>query len=127
MRIIFVKRKAQSTAEYAILIGLVVAAVIGMQTYVKRGLQERTHDATQDFYGGFTGDTNWANISKISDETAKDGIETGQYEDSRMSSKSTQNVTTNEQSSDMAVGGTVTRSSANTSTQAQGDFQKADY
>lgn len=32
-------KKAQSTAEYAILIGLVVAGAIAMQTYVKRGLQ----------------------------------------------------------------------------------------
>ena len=29
------KKKAQSTAEYAVLIALVVAAVVGMQTYVK--------------------------------------------------------------------------------------------
>ncbi|MFH1655289.1 MAG: hypothetical protein ABH954_01605 [Candidatus Omnitrophota bacterium] len=32
-------RKAQNTAEYAILIGLVVGAVIAMQTYIKRNLQ----------------------------------------------------------------------------------------
>lgn len=32
-------KRAQSTAEYAILIGLVVAGAIAMQTYVKRGLQ----------------------------------------------------------------------------------------
>jgi hypothetical protein len=32
-------RKAQSTGEYAIVISLVVAAAIAMQTYVKRGLQ----------------------------------------------------------------------------------------
>ena len=38
-------RKGQNTAEYAILIGLVVAAAIAMQTYVKRGLQGRIRDA----------------------------------------------------------------------------------
>lgn len=32
-------RKAQSTAEYAILISLVIAAVMAMQVYVKRGFQ----------------------------------------------------------------------------------------
>jgi uncharacterized protein (UPF0333 family) len=32
-------RKAQSTAEYAIVIGIVIAAALAMQTYVKRGLQ----------------------------------------------------------------------------------------
>ena len=37
-------RKAQSTAEYVIVLGLIVAAVIAMQTYVKRGLQGRIRD-----------------------------------------------------------------------------------
>ena len=32
-------KKGQNTAEYAILIGLVVAAAIAMQTYVKRAMQ----------------------------------------------------------------------------------------
>ena len=35
------KKKAQNTAEYAILIGLIIAAATAMQTYVKRGLQGR--------------------------------------------------------------------------------------
>jgi Flp pilus assembly pilin Flp len=42
-------KKAQSTAEYAILIGLVVAALIAMQTYVKRGLNAKMKDATDRF------------------------------------------------------------------------------
>ena len=41
-------RKAQTTAEYAILIGLVVAAVLAMQVYVKRGFQARVKDAVDD-------------------------------------------------------------------------------
>ena len=39
MFLLFRNRKAQSTAEYAIVIGIVIAAAIAMQTYVKRGLQ----------------------------------------------------------------------------------------
>lgn len=34
-------KKGQSTAEYAILIGVVIAAAVGIQTYVKRGLQAK--------------------------------------------------------------------------------------
>ena len=34
-------RKGQSTAEYAIVIGLVIAAAIAMQIYVKRGIQAK--------------------------------------------------------------------------------------
>ncbi len=32
-------KRGQSTAEYAVLIGLVIAAVLAMQVYVKRALQ----------------------------------------------------------------------------------------
>ena len=37
-------RQGQSTAEYAILIAVVIAAVVGMQVYVKRGLQGKEKD-----------------------------------------------------------------------------------
>ena len=36
----------QTTAEYAILIGVVVAALVGMQVYVKRGVNARLKDAS---------------------------------------------------------------------------------
>ena len=39
-------RKGQSTAEYAIVIGLVIAAAIAMQVYVKRSIQGKMKDAT---------------------------------------------------------------------------------
>src|SRR6185436_16204941 len=39
-------KKAQNTAEYALLIALVVAAVIAMQTYAQRTLQARICDAS---------------------------------------------------------------------------------
>lgn len=39
-------KKAQNTAEYALLIALVVAAIIAMQTYAQRALQARIRDAS---------------------------------------------------------------------------------
>lgn len=36
----------QSTAEYAIVIGLVIAAALAMQVYVRRGIQGKMKDAT---------------------------------------------------------------------------------
>lgn len=39
-------KKAQNTAEYALLISLVVAAIIAMQTYAQRALQARIRDAS---------------------------------------------------------------------------------
>ena len=40
-------KKAQNTAEYAILISLVVAGIVAMQTYAQRALQARVRDAAQ--------------------------------------------------------------------------------
>ena len=39
-------QKGQNTAEYALLISLVVAAIIAMQTYAQRALQARIRDAS---------------------------------------------------------------------------------
>lgn len=38
------RKEGQSTVEYALIVGVIVAALVGMQTYVKRGLQARYHD-----------------------------------------------------------------------------------
>jgi hypothetical protein len=43
--LIRLRNRGQNTAEYAILIGLVIAAVVAMQTYVKRALQGRSQAA----------------------------------------------------------------------------------
>ena len=39
-------KRGQSTAEYAIVIGLVIAAAVAMQVYVKRGIQGKMKAAT---------------------------------------------------------------------------------
>jgi len=52
-------KKSQSTAEYAILISLIVAAALGMQLYLKRNLQAKMHDASlalSSVTGDITGD-----------------------------------------------------------------------
>ncbi|MFA5008575.1 MAG: hypothetical protein WC546_05080 [Candidatus Omnitrophota bacterium] len=45
-------RFAQSTAEYAILLSLVVAAAMGIQNEVRRAIQARIHDAAMELSGG---------------------------------------------------------------------------
>jgi len=51
-------KKAQSVTEYAILLGLAIAAFAGMQLYIKRGLQGKLKDSTtlvtRDAVGNFT-------------------------------------------------------------------------
>jgi len=51
-RLLDKKKKGQNTAEYAILISLVVAAVIAMQTYVQRGLQAKMRDSVANYMFG---------------------------------------------------------------------------
>ena len=45
LRKLIKNKRAQNTAEYAILISLVVAGIIAMQTYAQRALQARVKDA----------------------------------------------------------------------------------
>jgi len=50
-------RKGQSTAEYAILFAVVIAAAMGVQSYVKKALQARIYDAANDFVEATGGTT----------------------------------------------------------------------
>jgi len=45
-------KRAQSTAEYAILLALVVAAAMGIQNEVRRAIQSRVHDAAMELSSG---------------------------------------------------------------------------
>ena len=49
------KSKGQSTAEYAILIALVVGAIIAMQVYVQRAIKGRIRDAVVVYMMNQTG------------------------------------------------------------------------
>jgi len=42
------KRTGQSTLEYAVVIAVVVAAILAMQIYMKRGVQGKLRTATDD-------------------------------------------------------------------------------
>ena len=71
------KNLGQSTAEYAVVIGLVIAAAVAMQVYVKRGIQ--------------------AKIKGVVDYQPDKMFTTGQYEPDYASSdmNSSRNVTEN--------------------------------
>jgi len=45
------KNRGQSASEYALLIALVLAAFVGMQTYVKRGIQAAIKENVDEFGG----------------------------------------------------------------------------
>lgn len=71
-------KKAQATAEYAILFSLVVAAAMGVQSYVKRALQARVHDAANDFVSATGGTTlQWHGVSL--DKTTTDQFSRSEF------------------------------------------------
>lgn len=90
-------RRGQSTAEYAILFGLVVGALVAMQVYIRRGLQGRVKDAV-DFTG--SGGT------VAGDQMVFSGTQYEPY----YTISSTQNQASNTKTEDIAEGGAVTRS-----------------
>ncbi|MFA6217555.1 MAG: hypothetical protein WDL87_07925 [Candidatus Omnitrophota bacterium] len=70
-------KRAQSTLEYAVIIAVVVGALIAMQVYVKRGLQGRLRQATDDVGDQFSpGNTNYHYVTNSyvdSDERSAGG------------------------------------------------------
>lgn len=86
--------RAQSTAEYVIVLGLIVAAVIAMQTYVKRGLQGRIKEA----------------VDHVENATAGEGVSFsgGQYEPYYLGSNF-ENKRTSEDTESLLDGGAVER------------------
>ncbi|MBF0386479.1 MAG: hypothetical protein HQL20_01325 [Candidatus Omnitrophica bacterium] len=51
--------KGQSTLEYAILIIIIIAALLSLNTYVKRGVQGRLRSATDDIGDQFSTGANY--------------------------------------------------------------------
>jgi len=88
------KRKGQSTAEYAIVIGLVIAAAVAMQVYVKRSLQAKVKDAA-DY-----------------NDSAATMLKTTQYEPYYLESDLT-NTRSESSKQNTATGGAITRTLTN--------------
>ncbi len=117
----FTNKKGQNTAEYAILIALVIAAAIGIQTYVKRGLQGRLKTEADGIVGSIK--DNW-------DDTAFNTITvtaSPQYEPENFTRKSTSNVQEDSESFVSEVGGATTRGFDRRSTPTNEDYQKQGY
>lgn len=95
------KSKAQTTAEYAILIALVVGAAMAMQIYVRRGLQGRVKDVVDHTGSG-------GEVGAQGDQLT---FSSSQYEPYYLTSQSntTQSMTNKE---NVAKGGVVARTAA---------------
>lgn len=96
------RKKAQTTAEYAILIGLVVAAVLAMQVYVKRGINAKVRDAV-DIFTNLNG-------------TANVGLGTTRQYEPYYENSNTNQVANQVSSEGFQLGGAVNRSDNTTAT-----------
>ncbi|MFH1077572.1 MAG: hypothetical protein V1753_12230, partial [Pseudomonadota bacterium] len=85
-------RKGQSTAEYAIVIGLVIAAAVAMQVYVKRGVQGKMKDATD-----------------YNDPAAAGMMSTRQYEPDYMTTAAMVSTRKAEETAETTKGGGISR------------------
>ena len=108
-------RKGQNTAEYAILIGVIVAAAIAMQIYIRRGMQARIKDAV-DF-------------TKTADVDAGNAVfnhSVSQYEPYYMNTNFT-TVQSGASSEELQTGGGVVRNSMGETTQRTGNQAYSNY
>lgn len=74
---ITLNKKGQSTLEYALIIAVVVAALVAMQVYIKRGMQGKLRSAADDigeqFSPGYTNSTKAVTTTVNSTETVVGG------------------------------------------------------
>ncbi len=91
-------KRAQTTAEYAVLIALVIGAVVAMQIYVKRGMQNRIKNVVD--YTGLAGTENVAGTTLC--------LSGNQYEPYYANSQANTQQATGEDAR-MQLGGSVNR------------------
>jgi hypothetical protein len=120
---LLLKRKGQSTAEYAILIGLVIGALVVMQVYVKRGMQGRMKDATDDYVNAVPSDAaSWANI------TATTATLDSQWEFDQQEARRTRDVLAGTSTTEARTSaGQASRDSVERSQAQVGDYTKYNY
>jgi Flp pilus assembly pilin Flp len=58
------RTKAQSTIEYAVMVACLAAALIGMQIYIKRGIQGRIRSAADEIGGQYSATTTTSDITQ---------------------------------------------------------------
>ncbi|MFH1622307.1 MAG: hypothetical protein ABIA97_04210 [Candidatus Omnitrophota bacterium] len=82
---LLIKKRGQSTLEYAILVVVVIMALIGIQAYLKRGISGRMRESADQIGDQFSPDFTEYNITTASyarvNETQEGGIQTTDYQD----------------------------------------------
>lgn len=71
------KKKAQSTLEYTIVIAVIVAALIAMQGYFKRGVQGKMRQSTDDIGDQFSPNATTGSVTNAGSVTSADNYVQG--------------------------------------------------
>lgn len=109
-------RRGQNIAEYAILISLVIAAAVAMQTYVKRGLQARVKKAVD--HVGQAGSVGGTALS----------FDGNQYEPEYLKSESTQSSNKDISNEHISQNGQISRTGINEQSQVDaGSYEEQTY
>jgi len=74
---IYLNKRGQSTLEYGIVIAIVVAALIAMQVYIKRGVQGRLKQASDDIGEQFSPATSTSEYTTTIGSTSKETVSAG--------------------------------------------------
>lgn len=124
-------KKAQSVAEYAIFISMMIAAIATIQLYIKRGLQARYADGTDQIVTNLADPALWLKTSwpgSVDISTNPVTITTGkQYEPYGIDSRKTQWVKEDKLNYNMAIGGNVTRDIITRTENQVTDYVRYDY
>ena len=73
------RQKAQTTLEYAIIIAVVVAALLAMQTYMKRGIQGKLKSASDEIGEQFSPSNSTYKFTTNTSITSNDRTLPGSY------------------------------------------------
>ncbi len=92
----WLKKNGQSTLEYAVLIVVIIAALVAMQVYLKRGVQGKLRESADQIGTQFSPGQTTGNITTTTGgtitETLAANVMTTQYTDQYQNRTGTENV-----------------------------------
>lgn len=90
-------KRAQSTLEYGVVIAVIVAGLVAMQVYLKRGMQGRLRQASDDIGEQFSPGNTTGTTTTTSNVTSTEKVTGGADSETKTTSEQTQSRTSKEQ------------------------------
>lgn len=95
--IIYLSKKGQSTLEYGIIVAIVVAGLLAMQMYIKRGVQGKLRSAADDIGEQFSPEHTTSTRTTTTKSTTHEEIIGGDKPTSRSDTTGRENTTGREE------------------------------